>query len=98
MLKKILRNRLKPRHGKKMLKWLGEKTPDGYDSDHILESTFGLKLNDYLIDSKRHDLHLKKHYPKPGEEETEDEFLESFLRALENLFDYVQWLENIKNK
>lgn len=82
---------------KKMVKWLAEKKKPGQDIDHILESYMGMKkLNNYLLDIKIHDSHMKKHYPGAGQGETEDEFLESFIRSIEHLQDYVEYLENKK--
>ena len=60
------------------------------DLDHILESVYGLKLNDYLLDFKKHSLHISKHYKG---EESEDEFIEALVRALNNLFSYIKYLE-----
>jgi hypothetical protein len=93
-LKSILRNRLKKRESKGMVKWLAQKKQPGQDIDHILESFMGMKkLNNYLLDIKMHDTHMKKHYPGAGRGETEEEFLESFIRSLDYWGDYTQHLE-----
>ena len=90
-IKSTLRNRLKPRKSKKYLSWMKEKYP-ALDLDHILESVHGLKLNDYLISPKSHQAHMAKHY-KAGAEDFEGDL----VTALENLQDYVEFLEGKKN-
>jgi len=90
-IKSTLRNRLKPRKSKRYLKWIKEKYPN-QDSDHILESVYGLKLNDFLISMKSHDRHMRKHYGKPEDEDFESDLVE----ALEHIFDYIIYLEELK--
>jgi hypothetical protein len=79
----------------KYISYLSEKLKNsrGLDKDHILESVHGMKLNDFLIDIVTHSDHMKKHYPGAADGQTDDEFTESLLRALENLFDYIEHLE-----
>ena len=88
-LKKILRNRLKVRKNPQYLKWLSEKYKgQQLDRHHIISSVYGLKLNDLLIAMISHEEHMKGHYKA----NTED-FEANLLDALENLFNYVEFLQ-----
>ena len=89
-LKKMLRNRLKVRKNPQYLKWLADKKT-GLDRDHVLESVHGLKLNDLLIDLVPHQRHIDKHYQHGCED-----FDSAFIRSLENVFDYVEYLQGKK--
>jgi|SRR5690606_21306526 len=93
-LKMTLRNRLKVHKSKPYLEYMAKLKPNGFEVDHILESTMGLKLNDYLLDFKKVADHQNKHY---GKGESEEEFEESLIRALNNLFSYIKHLEEKLN-
>lgn len=88
-LKSIIRNRLKPRESKKYLRWFGENKVKLGHAHHIAESVHGLKLNDLLLVDKDAESHNKIHYAY----QSEDDFLNDFIQALENIFDYVEHLE-----
>lgn len=93
-IKSILKNRLKPRKNPAYLKYLSEKYAGrGLERDHLISSVMGLKLNDLLIDMKTPAEHQEKHY-KAGAEDFEG----GLVNALENLFDYIENLQNRKRK
>ena len=73
-------------HNPADLKWFKEKHPCK-EGHHLLASTTAKKLNDYLMV----DLTTKEHRDYHDNYEDFDEYL---LRALENLFDYIEELEN----
>jgi hypothetical protein len=91
MDRKLLRNRLKYRTNHEFLKWAKEKYPQ-LDLDHVLGSRIGKKgrLNDLLIAPKPHDKHMADH--QQGRD-----FDEDMLLALELIFDYVEYLQQLKN-
>jgi len=82
-LKKMLRHRLKTRKSRRYLKWLAENKDKRKHGHHILGSTTALKLNDYLIAKVEPEAHLNNR----------TDFEEDLINALENLFDYVEYLE-----
>ena len=93
MLYKILRNRLKRRTNKNYVKWRAEhKTIKTNELHHLLKSFLGgRKQNDYLLVELTPEAHKMITYTR---EPTEDEFLEMFLMAIENLQDYTDYLED----
>ena len=96
MLYKILRNRLKQRTNKNYVKWRAErKVIKTNELHHILKSFMGgRKQNDYLLAELTPEAHKLITYTR---EATDDEFLEMFLMALENLQDYVDYLEDLNS-
>src|SRR5690606_8110010 len=90
-LKSILRNRLNVVESKKYLKWFSENEVKVGHAHHILESVFGKKLNDLLLVDEPAESHNNLHY---GKGETEDEFLDRFIKSLNSLFRYIKYLEN----
>jgi hypothetical protein len=92
-LKKILRNRLPVYHSKKYLAWFGKNVSRGLHKHHLLESSMGgHKLNGYLLVPKTPEQHRKIHYTTDGE--NPEMFMDDFISALNNLFKYVEYLEN----
>ena len=91
-LYKILRNRLRQRTNKKYSKWLADHKKFNGEDHHLLKSFLGgRKQNDYFqceISKPTHETFTYKREP------TEDEFLEMFIYSLENLMDYVEYLED----
>ena len=95
MLYQILRNRLKKRTNKKFVKWLvGQKSNANNEFHHILKSFVGgKKQNDLLLTEITREFHQEITYKR---EPTEDEFITMFIQALENIFDYIEYLESEK--
>ena len=85
-IEKMLRHRLKTRKSRKYLQWIAENKDVRKHGHHILGSTTALKLNDYLIAKVDPQAHLNRR----------TDFAEDLLDALENLFDYVEYLEGNK--
>jgi len=91
-LMKILRNRLKPRENSEYIEHLHTLPKFRYlEADHILKSVIGKigKLNDLMIAMCDSQTHASKHYGNKRE------FTEDLIQSLENLFDYVEYLQKI---
>ena len=91
-LRSILRNRLKVYKSKKYLKWFGSNKVQIGHIHHILESVYGLKLNDYLLVDMSAEEHNRIHYAY----QSEDDFLNDFIQSLNSLMEYVAYLETRK--
>lgn len=83
---KLLRHRLKPRKSKKFLGYLHEKFP-GLEADHLIGSMGDMKLNDFFIVMRTREDHRARH------DKGFIDFDDDFIRSIENLLDYVQYLE-----
>ena len=95
MIYKILRNRLKQRTNKNFVKWLaGQKSNPNNELHHLLKSFMGSKKqNDYLLAEIDGSYHREITYKR---EPTDDEFIIMFIQSLENLFNYIEYLESKK--
>ena len=95
MLYNILRNRLKQRTSKEYSKWLYfNKTDNRNENHHLLKSYIGgKKQNDYLQAEISKTFHETITYKR---EPTENEFIDMFIDSLENLFNYIKYLEEKK--
>ena len=91
----MLRNRLRVRKNPEYFKWtLGLNKSGLLARHHILKSVFGLKLNDLLIAMIPHKDHMEGHYPKiKGVEVPAEDFEGDLINALENIFDYCEFLQ-----
>ena len=100
MLYNILRNRLKPRHNNNFVKWrAGRKVNKKYELHHWLESSMGgKKLNDYLLAEISEYLHKLLHYSKDKAKLKEDNEIDFLIDSLENIFDYIEFLEQQLNE
>lgn len=92
MLYQILRNRLKQRTNKNYVKWRAEnKCVKSNELHHLLKSFMGgKKQNDYMLVEMTKEVHHLITYKR---EPTENEFIDMFIMALENLQDYTDYLE-----
>ena len=93
MLYNILRNRLKQRTNKEFVKWAAENKRNPNNEMHHIIKTFmgGKKQNDFLLAEINHDFHTEITYKR---EPTENEFIDMFIPALENLFNYIEYLQD----
>lgn len=84
MIEKILKFNLKRRESRKYLQWLAEQDQIR-EGHHIIG-----KRNDYLIAKITSEEHKKVHA------KTDDalDFDELLVRAIENILNYVEYLEN----
>lgn len=88
MIEKILKFHLKPRESKAYLKWLAERDQHR-EGHHILG-----KRIDYLIAKINSLMHKQVH----AKNKEAPQFEELLLNALENLFDYIEYLEKKESK
>ena len=87
-IRRFLKYRLKSRKNKEYIKWLKDVKPYG-DLQHILGSVHGKKLNDLLLAPIDHTRHME--YDSKGY--SEEDFNEDFINSMENLFDYIEYLQ-----
>ena len=95
MLYNILRNRLKQRANKEFVKWAAENKRNPNNEMHHIIKTFmgGKKQNDFLLAEIDHDFHTEITYKR---EPSESEFIDMFIPALEQIFDYIIYLQEEK--
>jgi len=88
-----LRNQLKPRKRNiEYLDWRAMKRSKSLEGHHILKSVKGMKkLNDMLIADISSGFHTEITYKRAA---TELEQTEMLVSALEDLFDYVEFLQD----
>lgn len=80
-LRLILKNRLSTRKSSRYLAWIASQYSSELQGDHIAK-----KSMDLLIAKRKPSEHLYNEY---------DGYTDNFIQALENLFDYVKYLEGI---
>lgn len=99
MLYNILRNRLKKRVNKKYSEWMFNRKKFNGENHHLLKSFVGgKKQNDLLQCEITPEYHKTITYVR---EPTEQEFIDMLIPALDSVFDYVEYLQQIikdKNK
>ena len=90
----LLKNRLKKRTNKQAVKWFFENRRKYNHQLHHLLSSFvgGKKQNDLLLCNVTLKLHDDLHYHK--EQITELDINEMIIESLDNVFDYVEFLQN----
>ena len=90
----LLKNRLKKRTNKQYIKWWVEnKKISGSEGHHLLGSFLGgTKQNDLLMSNVSLLLHNKITYHK--EQITELDTNEMIIASLDDIFDYVEFLQN----
>lgn len=92
MLYNILRNRLRQRTNKQYVKWRAEKKQGQTELHHIIKSFMGgKKQNDLLLAEILSEYHQEITYKR---EPSEPEFIDMLINSLENLFDYIEYLQN----
>ena len=85
---KILKHRLRIRRNERFLKWSNENNPN-MDNHHLTGSQGKLKLNDLLIAPLTREQHNSINSKSPMLDD-----IELLILALENLCDYVEYLQN----
>ena len=83
---KCFKHRLRPRKNTEYLQYRRSKA-NGKDVHHVLGSFLKLKLNDLLLVTRRREDH------DHSQAKSEEEKIEDVLESLENLFDYVEFLQ-----
>ena len=86
-----LRNRLKPRKNKEYLEWRAKRKKPGGENHHILSSTIGMKYNDLLLTELTKSFHNEITNKRAA---TEEEQITMLVSSLEELFDYVEDLQD----
>lgn len=82
-LRLILKNRLSTRDNKEYIQWRLERKRNFNDLDHIAK-----KRNDLLLAERNHNEHISDEYKN---------YTDNFINALEELFTYVEYLQNKLN-
>lgn len=79
-LRLILKNRLSNRVNPRYLEWIATNKNPNYHGSHEVK-----KRNDLMIAKRDPESHLYREY---------EDYTENHLQCLENIFDYVEYLQN----